>query len=822
MNRQIRPSTATCAVLLANCLVPLSFPQACRGEAWLVKEGQPQAEIVIAEHPPRMVKLAAEELQTYIERISGARLPIVTAPSQDAQSQVYVGASRYTDQLKITDDGLAHGAFRIASEKSHLVLLGHDSDFTPPKFFLKSPGDLPEFLKEWDAATGEHWGFANGNLYKEFNGELKIWSRDERGSLNAVYEFLRMLGVRWYLPGTLGEIVPETRTIKLPEIDKTIHPDFALRFPYQYARMFGHEPATRDEVLWQLRLGWNQAADVIGDFGMGLSHGMNSVYERSEVHDAHPEYYVLVNGRRDGLKVGECRPCLSSPGLFHQNVKYARTMFDLLDAPLVSLMPQDGYGILCECELCRGKNTLARGGEGHLSDYVWDYVDRVAREVYQTHPQKKVNCYAYGAYLLPPQKIDQLSPNLIVGICQNRSQFGDPVERQKFAELRQAWLAKMPNDHKQLVINDYYLHARSFTLPHVPYYFPRAIAEDLRALKGISIGDFIEVYRDLHGIESLAVDHLNLYVTSRYWWDADQNIDALLDEYCAEFYGPAAGEMKAFIDYCEAHLRELAKNTETIDQMFALLEKAQAKAPADSVYAKRMAFVAEYILPMKDLREQLARGRGDVPEAAAFERDRGEFKLDGQLDDKFWEGAWVYDLSDLETGKAPYMTTSFKMGWADKAIYFGIRCEDRDTKKLNIATTRHEDPNLWNGDCVEIELETQNHAYYQFAINPAAALIDLDRQKGIDTLWSSGAEVATHVGDGFWSAEVRIPVVGEEQAVLNPQFGVAGRKPSQNYPWYFNVCRQRMRLEENEYSAFSPTSTSSFHILKKFAKLHVR
>ena len=45
-----------------------------RGEAYLVKDGQAQADIVIAEKPPRGVKLAAGELQTYLEKISVAKM----------------------------------------------------------------------------------------------------------------------------------------------------------------------------------------------------------------------------------------------------------------------------------------------------------------------------------------------------------------------------------------------------------------------------------------------------------------------------------------------------------------------------------------------------------------------------------------------------------------------------------------------------------------------------------------------------------------------------------------------------------------------------
>lgn len=319
----------SCRVLwIASALWAILTSSVTFGATYLVKDGQPRAEIVIAEQPPRMVRLAASELQTYVQKVTGGKLPITTAPTVDCPVQIYVGRSPHTDRLKVTATGLKHGAFQIQSGPSHLVLLGHDSDFTVPKFFLTTPSDLPKLLQDWDAATGEQWGFANANLYKEYNDELKIWHRDERGSLNAVYEFLRLLGVRWYLPTELGEIVPKNPDLELPVINRTVRPDFALRFPYQIGRMFAHPGSTRGEVLWQLRLGWSIAPDLIGDFGMGLSHGMNPVYERPEVQAAHPEYYAIFGGQRANVVAGG-HPCLSSEGLFQQNVKYVRTMFDL-------------------------------------------------------------------------------------------------------------------------------------------------------------------------------------------------------------------------------------------------------------------------------------------------------------------------------------------------------------------------------------------------------------------------------------------------------------------------------------------------------------
>jgi len=129
---------------------------------------------------------------------------------------------------------------------------------------------------------------------------------------------------------------------------------------------------------------------------------------------------------------------------------------------------------------------------------------------------------------------------------------------------------------------------------------------------------------------------------------------------------------------------------------------------------------------------------------------------------------------------------------------------------------------IWEGDCIEILLETQSHRYYQIAISPAGAVVDLDRKasKNDWPRWSSDAEVATRINDDSWSVEVRIPAAGVEQEELLPFKGVAGNRPSEAFPWYFNVCRQRMHESGSEYSAFSPTG-KGFHCPEAFAKMYV-
>lgn len=803
----MKRSKSTCMIFCL--LVAAGLAAEARGASFIAKDGNPLAEIIIATNAPRAAKFAAEELQAYIEKISGAKLAITNEAGKEIPVKIYVGKSKYTDGLKISDEGLKHGAYKMVPGRDWLALIGQDKAFTPPEPHMRGRDDLPRALGEWDKLTGEKFGFPHTQLYK-FHGQ-GFWDYDERGSLNAVYAFLRSLGVRWYMPGDLGEIVPQKKNIELPKIERTVHPDFALRYP-SFMR-FGI--MSRENVLWQLRMGFNKGLDVVG---FDFAHGMNRVMARDEMKEAHPDYYALYNGKRDTVFRGTGKPCLSSEGLLQANVRYARKMFDIYGVPHVSTMPQDGYGALCQCDLCKGKDDPGRGTKGHMSDYVWSFENRVAQEVFKTHPDRKIGCAAYGAYELVPTNISALSPNLLLTFCQARRDFYDPKKRQYYADLRKAWMDKMPEKSRQFWVYEYYLHTKPTSVyGYMPVFYPHTIAGDMRSLKGQCLGEFIDMNWEGN---FMAVDHLNLYVTAQYWWDAGQDIDTLLEEYYDLFYGPARKEMKAFIDYSEANWMDLRNQPEKIDKVFDLLEKAQGKAPSDSIYGRRMAFLADYLKPLKDLRAQLAKGREGNPEARAYSQVGKDFKLDGKLDEEFWKNIGGGGLSEVQTGTPPAFGTSFKAFWKDNAIVFGIQCRDMSTN-LNIATARNDDGNLWNGDCVELLIETQAHSYYQLSINPAGAFADLDRKGGLETLWSSHAQVATSIGEDGWSAEMLIPVADEAQDAVDPLNGLAGRRPTKTYPWYINVCRQRVRDNGKEDSAWSPTGKNTFHDTLKFGKLYV-
>jgi tetratricopeptide (TPR) repeat protein len=819
-------------VTAASCFV--TRPQLCHAQNApiermnIVQDGMPLATIVMSENPPRATRLAAQELQTYVEKISGARFEIGTEPDSRFPVSIFVGQSAHAEKLGITSEGLTDGAYRITSGENWLALIGDDSNFTPIEPWPRGNSDIASgrMQAEWDRITGEHWGYTHSQLHKHYSGanslfgtpteqkldkdgNVNVWTYDERGSFNAVCGFLRDLGVRWYMPGDIGEIVPRLTTIDLPTIDQTVRPDFPMRILNFRPSVYG-----RDVMMWGFRLGLRQP------YGRQAAHGLHRMTHNEHYLKNKPEWFALYGGKRHtevGTRLNQL--CYSNEDLFREAVRFAQAQFDHFDMDVVSIMPPDGYTAICQCELCKGKDDPDRGSRGSLSNYVWDFVNRVAKEIGKSHPDKLISNCAYGVYTDPPTNIDKLEPNVQVIIVGGRRPTRDtPEEREELRQLRAGWTKKTQRPIE--FFENYPFTGRNF---YLPAYIPKVMGESINETKGLSRGEDIWLTMDF-GENAVGYNHFLAYFTARmYWGGTSQDAVRLFDEYCERFYAPASDEMKAFFSYCEANWRQMESDGETASRALELFAVAKATAPADSVFAQRIKLIDNYLNGLRRKSVQLAQKRGPVSRLRLVGGDPLEpIIIDGNLNDKAWREiatASTGTMRELQTGKLPTYGTSIMAAWQKGSVHFAVRCEEKPGDKPNISSTRNGDQAIWYGDVVEFLINTDSHNYYQIAVNPAGALINVDRatEKATWFSWDSKAEVATRVEDDHWTVEIRIPVTDDEN---DPLHQVIGRKPTQSLPWYLNVCRQRVRGKHVELSAFSPTGTKAFHEPMKFAHFY--
>ncbi len=822
-------------LILALLLLPSSALRAA--QTLLVEKGAPRAQIVIAaEKRPRMVTLAALELQRHIQTMSGARLPIVTRPEASLPVKIHVGKSPATDKLGVIDTDLKYGAFRVVSGPDWLVLLGNDFDFAPPAYLARKRNDKTAeqaWKKSLAGKTDMEWGFpfqsgvesqwtpAKFDATLEANygkGAAGLWLtggnttrgfeyQDENGSLNAVCEFLRGLGVRWFMPGKLGEVVPEQKSIRLAAVNKTVVPDTQFR-----SWMWNNYSSfSFDDVLWARQIGINSPYQKIGF--AGGAHGLTNVYSGEAMKKAHPEYYALLGGKRDIEHRGHGTPCFSSEGLIQETVNYCRFMFDVYEMPAVDLWPGDGLSH-CGCEKCKAKST---------PDLVWGFTERVGRELYQTHPDKLITSGAYTSYNDVSDKVGKFTPNVAIKISNSgRPKMNDPEHWADYTSRVERWKTKVaPGNILRFENNLYHLWGKEDGVRGAaisyPALHPRAMAKDLKYLKGVALGGSGEVSQYRGKWQAMGLEHITLYVQSRFFWDADQEVDQVLNEYCTLFYGPAAKAMKEAIDFAESNLatRDESRgrgkgspmnvSSSTALKFRDMLDQAKAAA-GDTLYGQRIQAVISELQPRADMiakykakDQELAEARAKAPLAVGSEgADLSK--------------ATTYKLKANRGAKEAVPGTTFKVGWDKNALLLDIHCMEPDMKKLSVTQ------DVFSGDNVAVCLETPNHSYYIMEMSPDGVVVNGDPTEG----WKSLAEVKTEKGADFWRVQLRIPVVGEAEAEADPKHRVAGAKPTAAAPWFFNVGRLRMAgLEKPEQQAFSPTG-GGWHVPAKFGKLEIK
>ena len=128
---------------------------------------------------------AARDLQVYVEKITGAKLPIVGDDALPAGTVIFVGHSALT---KPFDAKIPSGLTPQCDEEGYLIL---------------AKGD--RLLLAGNEAAPYH------------------------GTEYAVAEFLHRQGVRWYMPGDFGDVVPKRPSLYVAEMEIYGKPAFRLR-----------------------------------------------------------------------------------------------------------------------------------------------------------------------------------------------------------------------------------------------------------------------------------------------------------------------------------------------------------------------------------------------------------------------------------------------------------------------------------------------------------------------------------------------------------------------------------------------------------------
>jgi parallel beta-helix repeat protein len=522
----------------------------------LLENGRLMADIVFAPDAPNMVALAANTLSLYLSKITNQTLNISNTPDSAYDFHIFVGRSEWTDSIGVTDEGTRDGGFKIASGPGFLVLLGNDTPFNASSYLNEA---------EWDAITAPRKFEVPDPGVLSYDSDLGIWEQDGKGSMNAVSHFLRELGVRWYHPRDWGTVYPTySPDLSFASKNVTVNPDYPLRALTIYYKNFkqvanqygGYEFGNTVEWrTWYMSLGSTYLQEyVTGKF----PHGLHAVTARQETRENHPEYFAVLSGkRRDGLDGSEAKQNLCSEGLVLATASYAKHMFSTYKARLVSIWPSDGFTeVSQDSPECLAKATPERGFDGQISDYVWNFVNKVAWILHDdpdVGSEHMVVCGAYSAYKLIPLAIEDprgMAPNIAVFFTFNRPG--------NYEALMTQWLDILPSK-AGFRYDKYTLNQLGRQTADVPVVFPNIIARDIRFLApgpGKVGGEFIEINTNwpAQGVEhdTFTAQSFNTWLTTRLYWDVSQDVGALLEEYYSRYYGPGGGDMRRLFEFSES------------------------------------------------------------------------------------------------------------------------------------------------------------------------------------------------------------------------------------------------------------------------------
>lgn len=374
-------------------------------ELVLAEGGKSDYRIVVADNASPSTRHGAEELQTFLAQITGAKLPIVSDQTPMAAHEIILG------------------------DNAHLRQLGVNVDFAS----LGPEGYVIQTI-------GERFVIAGGQL---------------RGNLYGVYGLLEdHFGCRWFTP-TVSRIPKLARLAGGPINDRQV-PVLEYREPYM-CECFDAEWCARNRMNTSFA---KLEAKHGGKLQIAsLAHTFNELVPPQKHYKQHPEYFSLIKGQRSDR---DSQLCCTNPDVIRLCTEGIRELMRAnRDSLVFSVSQNDCFGY-CECPKCQ---EVARQ-EGSQMGSVLRLVNSVAEAVEKEFPDKIVQTLAYQWTRRPPLHT-RPRPNVVVMLCSIECCFAHPLatcddeETKTFRADVEGWAKIAP----RLWVWDYTTDFREYMLP---------------------------------------------------------------------------------------------------------------------------------------------------------------------------------------------------------------------------------------------------------------------------------------------------------------------------------------------------------------------
>src|SRR5208282_1182718 len=334
----------------------------------LTRDGHSTYSIALSRDASLSEKRGSEELQRFLEEMSGAHLPIVTDAQEARGNLIVVGKSDYLASLglQIPFASLGNEGFAIKTAGSHLVIAGGR----------------------------------------------------QRGTMYGVYTFLEKLGCRWFAVDVSR--IPRLASITVQPLDEIRKPAFEYREPF-FSEAMDRDWAARNKMngnILNLDASTGGKIEYSGTSFYGLIPPEQYFKER-------PEYFALVDGRR---RAEAAQICLTNSDVLRLSIE--KVLQDLQRRPQANIfrVEQNDFWGWCECENCL---RVEQEEGGAHSGPILRFVNAVAAEVAKKYPDKLIDTLAYAYTETPPAKVRPL-PNVRVRMCPIGACQAHPYEKCRY------------------------------------------------------------------------------------------------------------------------------------------------------------------------------------------------------------------------------------------------------------------------------------------------------------------------------------------------------------------------------------------------------
>ena len=422
----------------------------------------------------------------------------------------------------------------------------------------------------------------------------------QRGILYGVYEFLEMLGCRFFTPEC--EKVPT-----VPEIDLNIKEAILQKPVLEYREHNYRDIVEHPRFAVKSRIN-GRHSPIPEKLGGHMSyvwfvHSFDRMIPPDVYGESHPEFFAM---RADGTRPAEydtCQLCLTNPDLLEEAIKNVRKVLqENPEHKIISLSQNDNFEN-CQCEKCRASDKA----EGSPSGTLLKFVNGIAERLEPEFPDVIFDTLAY-VYGRPAPKVTKPRSNVCVRLCSIEECFAHPfgqcddesrkVERpdgtkSSFVEDLQEW-SKVCN---RMHIWDYTTCFAHYPSPHPNWHClqPNMQLFVKNGVKG--------VYEQPNRCKGGGVDlnELRAYVISKLLWDPDTDVKRHIEEFTDYYYGAGGVYIREYIETlcgkAEKDNIHVGFNDDPVSKLFAeemldiydaILKKAEEAVAGDALRMRRV------------------------------------------------------------------------------------------------------------------------------------------------------------------------------------------------------------------------------------------